>query len=184
MKGFLPSLGGLMLAGTTYAQDLPPGDPEAGRKIAGMCRTCHGVDGYAQIPVAPHIGGEPAEYLAAQLQAFRDGTRTNEMMTVVAKNLSDEAIANVAAWYAQHQVTATLTADPADGPEACVSCHGANGIAVVDEVPNLAGEANIYIVTQLKDFRSGKRVSDVMTSISEDLSDEDIRAVADWFCSD
>ena len=63
-------LGGLTLAGGLAAPALA-GDPEAGRKVANMCRTCHGADGYAAIPIAPHIGGEPAEYLEAQLLAFK-----------------------------------------------------------------------------------------------------------------
>jgi cytochrome c553 len=183
MKGVLPCLGGLLFAGAAFAQDLPVGDLDAGRKVAGQCRTCHGLNGFARIPIAPHIGGEPAEYLAAQLQAFRDGTRAHEMMTVVASGLSDAAIADVSAWYAQHQVTATLFADEADAPEGCVSCHGADGIALIEGVPNLAGETNIYIATQLKDFRGGKRTHEVMSSISADLSDDDIRALADWFAA-
>ena len=77
-------LGGLLLAGATLAQDV-----EAGRKVANMCRTCHGLDGIAVMPVAPNIGGEPAAYLAAQLDAFKSGAREQEMMTVVARGLSD-----------------------------------------------------------------------------------------------
>lgn len=183
MKAFLPCLGGLMFAGAAFAQDLPVGDPDAGRKVAGMCRTCHGLDGYAKIPIAPHIGGEPADYIAAQLWAFREGTRTHEMMTVVASGLSDQSIADVAAWYAQHQVTATLSADPAAAPEACIGCHGADGIALVEGVPNLAGETNIYIDTQLKAFRLGKRTNEIMTPIAADLTDDDIRALANWFAA-
>lgn len=183
MRGFFPCLGGLMLAGTAFAQDLPVGDPDTGHKVAGQCRTCHGLDGYAQIPIAPHIGGEPAEYLALQLRAFRDGTRENEMMTVVARDMSDQTIADVSAWYGQHQVTATLSADPTLAPETCVGCHGADGIAIVEGVPNLAGETNIYIATQLKAFRTGKRTNDIMTPIAAELSDDEIRALADWFAA-
>ncbi len=77
---------GALCAGALLALALPAGaqDVEAGRKVAGMCRTCHGLDGYAQIPIAPHIGGEPADYIAAQLRAFRSGERQHEMMSVVA----------------------------------------------------------------------------------------------------
>ena len=67
---FILCLGGIILAGAGQAQDA-----EAGRKVAGMCRTCHGLDGIARIPIAPHIGGESVEYLSRQLTAFRDGTR-------------------------------------------------------------------------------------------------------------
>jgi cytochrome c553 len=176
-------LGGLMLAGMASAQEMAKGDPDAGRRIAGQCRTCHGSDGYAQIPIAPHIGGEPASYLIAQLQAFRDGSREHEMMTIVARGLSDESIADVAAWYAQHRAVATLAADPADAPSMCAGCHGDDGIAVIEDVPNLAGETNIYIANQLNAFRYGKRYHDIMTPISGDLSDEDIRAMADWYAA-
>ena len=177
IRTLILALGGLWLASAA----LPEGDPEAGRKVAGMCRTCHGLDGYAKIPIAPHIGGEPAAYLSAQLTAFRDGTREHEMMSVVSKGLSDQQIADVSAWYASHQATATLKADPSGAPEACISCHGADGISRVEDAPNLAGETNIYIETQLKAFRTGKRVSEVMGPMSADLTDAEIRDIANWF---
>ncbi|QJF52595.1 c-type cytochrome [Roseobacter ponti] len=173
-------LGGLMLAGT------PPviaDDADAGRKIANMCRTCHGIDGYAQIPIAPHIGGEPKEYLENQLMAFKTGTREHEMMSVVTAGLSAQQISDVAAWYAAHNVTATLPdgVSDEDAPQACVSCHGANGISLLPEAPNLAGEVNIYIDTQLKAYRLGKRNHEIMSVIAADMTDDQIRAVADWF---
>ncbi|SPH24234.1 Cytochrome c4 [Defluviimonas aquaemixtae] len=174
-------LGGAVLAGAALSQGA--GDPASGKVLAGQCRTCHGIDGFAKIPIAPHIGGEPASYIAAQLTAFRDGARAHEMMSVVAKSLSDEQIADLAAWYASHTVTATLSADPADAPEICVDCHGADGIGVTEDVPNLAAETNIYTDTQLKAFRSGKRVHEVMTPIAQNLTDDEIRAAADWYSS-
>ncbi|WP_300029207.1 c-type cytochrome [uncultured Roseobacter sp.] len=175
-------LGGLMLAGGS-AQTETAGDPAAGRKVAGMCGTCHGRDGYATIPIAPHIGGEPEAYLAAQLTAFKNGTREHEMMTVVAAGLSAQQIADVSAWYAAHSATATLpegvSADAA--PDACVACHGADGISLVPDAPNLAGEVNIYIDTQLKAFRIGKRQHEIMSEVAADLTDQQIRAIADWY---
>ncbi len=181
IRVMLLGLGGVFLAGVGFAQDA--GDPAAGKKLAGQCRTCHGIDGYAKIPIAPHIGGETAGYITRQLTAFRDGTREQEMMTVVARQLSDTQIADLAAWYSSQQATATLTADPADAPQVCVACHGADGIAVVEDAPNLAGETNIYIDTQLHAFRSGKRVHPVMNEIAAGLSDGEIRAVADWYAA-
>lgn len=151
--------------------------------IATQCRTCHGLDGYATIPIAPHIGGEPQAYLAAQLEAFRDGTREHEMMTIVAANLSDQQIADLAAWYAGHTATATLAADPSGAPETCIACHGADGMHLAKDVPNLAGETNIYIDTQLKAFRNGNRSHEVMSGIAADLTDEEIRAYADWYAA-
>lgn len=177
----LLSLGGIFLAGAVAAQTA--GDPAAGKVLAGQCRTCHGIDGFAKIPIAPHIGGEPAPYLATQLAAFRDGTRVHEMMSVVAASLGDGQIADLAAWYASQSAVATLTADVSGAPEACVACHGENGIGISEDVPNLAGETNIYIVTQLKAFRGGKRENEVMSAIAADLTDEEMRAAADWYAS-
>lgn len=173
-------LGGLMLAGGTPAV---ADDPAAGRKVANMCRTCHGIDGYAQIPIAPHIGGEPEEYLEAQLMAFKTGAREHEMMSVVAASLTAQQISDVASWYAAHKATATLPEGVSedDAPEACVSCHGPDGISVLLDAPNLAGEVNIYIDTQLKAFRLGKRKHDIMSEIAAGMTDEEIRAVADWY---
>lgn len=161
------------------------GDPGAGRAKAGQCRTCHGLNGFAMIPIAPHIGGENPLYIIRQLTAFRDGTREHEMMTVVAKGLDDQSIADLAAWYSAQPVTATLppgkTGDMA--PEACAGCHGTDGIALIEDAPNLAGENVIYTETQIKAFRTGKRVNETMTGIAADLSDADLRAAADWFAA-
>ena len=178
--GFLFGLGGLLLAGASMAQDV-----EAGRKVATMCRTCHGLDGIAVIPVAPNIGGEPAAYLATQLHAFQSGARQQEMMTVVAGGLSEQQIADVTAWYAAQQVTAVPPAgfDAAAAPEPCATCHGADGIAVIPEAPNLAGENTIYLDTQLKAFRAGKRQSEVMGPVAADLDDAAIRAAAEWYAA-
>jgi cytochrome c553 len=178
MRAFVLGLGKLLLAGAAVA-----GDPEAGRQVANMCRTCHGLDGIARIPVAPNIAGEPAAYLAAQLEAFRSGARQQEMMSVVAPGLSDKQIRDVAAWYAAQQATAVPPPgfDPTGAPEACVPCHGADGIAVIPEAPDLAGENTIYLDTQLKAFRAGKRQSEVMGPVAAALDDAALRAAADWY---
>lgn len=75
------------------------GDATLGKEKARMCQTCHGIDGVAKIPSAPNIAGESELYLTTQLKAFRSGKRTHEIMSVVAQQLSDEDIANLAAWY-------------------------------------------------------------------------------------
>ena len=171
------ALGGVLLAGAALAD----GDPAAGQKVAGMCRTCHGLDGFARIPIAPHIGGEPAAYLERQLQAFRDGSREHEMMSVVAAGLSDTQISDVAAWYAAHTAQVSAVADPDTAPDLCVACHGADGLVVMEDAPHLAGETNIYLETQLKAFRSGKRTHDIMSGIAAGMSDEEIRAVSNYY---
>lgn len=184
LKACVLALGGGFLAQSGLAQDAV-GDPEAGRKLAGQCRTCHGIDGFAKIPIAPHIGGENPAYITHQLTAFRDGTRVHEMMTVVAKNLDDTAIANLAAWYSSQTPVAALSASQTaeNAPEGCVACHGVDGIAQIEDAPNLAGETTMYIDTQLKAFRTGKRTHDIMTGIAAEMTNEEIRAVAEWYAA-
>ena len=184
MRGIvLLALGGVFLAGGALAEGAPEGDRAAGRQLAGQCRTCHGLEGFAKIPIAPHIGGESAAYIIRQLTAFRDGTREHEMMSVVAKNLTDQQIADVAAWYSGHAAVAGLSADPAGAPALCADCHGEDGIALIEDAPNLAGETNIYIETQIKAFRLGKRESAVMGPIAEGLSDAEMQEAADWYAA-
>jgi cytochrome c553 len=86
----------------------PAGDAEAGRQKANACRTCHGIDGLAEIPIAPHLAGESEIYLETQLRNFRSGKRRHEMMSLVAAQLSDEDIADLAAWYASIRIEVTL----------------------------------------------------------------------------
>ncbi|HEY9536884.1 MAG TPA: cytochrome c [Kiloniellaceae bacterium] len=80
-------------------------DAAAGRQKARQCQTCHGIDGIAKIPIAPHIAGESQIYLETQLKAFRSGKRENEIMSVIAKNLSDEDISDLAAWYSSIEIS-------------------------------------------------------------------------------
>lgn len=95
---FLALLAGLALA-IPVAGGAQAGDAALGRDKARMCQTCHGIDGVARIPTAPNIAGESEIYLSTQLKAFRSGTRTHEIMSLVAQQLSDEDIENLAAWY-------------------------------------------------------------------------------------
>ena len=176
-------LSGIFLAGIVLADQFPTGNAENGKKITGQCRTCHGLDGLAKNVEAPHIGGEPQSYLSAQLVAFRDGTRIHNMMSIVTKSLTDQQIADLAAWYSDKEVSVEVTHPENQAPEACIACHGINGIAVTEDTPNLAGESNIYIGAQLKAFRSGKRTHDIMSPIAEELTDEDISAAAEWYGS-
>lgn len=78
----------------------------AGRAKAQMCATCHGPLGLAVAPDAPNLAGQSEIYIAAQLRAYRSGARKHEVMAVMAKGLSDEDIANLAAWYASIKVEA------------------------------------------------------------------------------
>jgi cytochrome c553 len=79
-------------------------DPEVGRQKAQLCAACHGPMGLAAMPNTPNLAGQPEQYLAEQLKAYRSGKRVHEQMSLLAKPLSDDDIANVSAWYASLQV--------------------------------------------------------------------------------
>jgi cytochrome c553 len=85
---------------TAYA-----GDVATGKARAGMCTTCHGPLGISQLPNAPHLAGQPEIYTIEQLKHYRDGKRSNEVMAVIAKTLTDKDIEDLAAWYGSIQIT-------------------------------------------------------------------------------
>jgi len=88
----------VMVAGPAVAADAQP--PRA----ATPCTACHGPKGVATMPDAPHIAGQPRAYLVEQLKAFRSGRRTHEVMTFMAKNLSDADIQEIADWYSSFEI--------------------------------------------------------------------------------
>lgn len=75
-----------------------------GRVKAQACAVCHGMAGLSTQPDAPNLAGQPALYLAAQLRAYRSGDRRHEVMTLMAKPLTDEDIQQLAAWYASIRI--------------------------------------------------------------------------------
>ncbi len=85
-----------------------PGNPAAGKVKTRACLTCHGVDGIGRLPSAPNLAGQNEWYLAKQLRDYRSGKRTHQFMSIIAKNLSDEDIDDLAAWYASIKITVTL----------------------------------------------------------------------------
>ena len=95
-------------AGAVDCPALQAADAAAGRQKAAMCQTCHGIDGVGKLPDVPHIAGENTEYLVSQLDAFRSGKRQHEQMSIIASGLSDEDIADLAAWYSSIQFTVTV----------------------------------------------------------------------------
>ena len=83
-------------------------DAAAGKAKAQICATCHGANGLSTTPDAPNLAGQPEIYVAAQLRAYKSGARKHEVMSVMAKPLSEADIADLAAWFASIKVTATL----------------------------------------------------------------------------
>lgn len=84
------------------------GNPAAGKEKTRACVTCHGVDGMSRVPNAPNLAGQNEWYLAKQLSDYRAGKRTHQVMSIVAKDLSDADIDDLAAWYASIKITVKL----------------------------------------------------------------------------
>ena len=74
-------------------------NPEAAKSAAAICAGCHGPKGISPAGTFPNLAGQKADYLAAQLKAFRDKTRPSAIMAPLAASLKDEDIANLAAYF-------------------------------------------------------------------------------------
>ena len=88
------------------AQGTPPaGDPAKGRGKTQMCSGCHGIDGwrtaYPEVYTVPRLGNQQEGYLLKALQEYKNGDRTHPSMRAIAASLSDQDMADLAAYYAQ-----------------------------------------------------------------------------------
>ena len=84
---------------------------------------------------------------------------------------------------AAQNAAATPPPEIADKVQLCASCHGANGLPVVEKVPIIFGQQRFYLLKVLRDFRAGRRVSDIMTPVAKDLSNDQISALAKYFAA-
>ncbi len=84
----------LAAAGATQAADAA-----AGKSKSATCVACHGPSGVSATPMYPNLAGQKEQYLAKQMKAFRDGQRQDPVMSAMAKPLTDDDIANLAAYF-------------------------------------------------------------------------------------
>lgn len=94
MQIFIAALSTLVVAPLASAESA-----DAGKTKAASCTVCHGANGISQMPGAPNLAGQQAVYTMEQLKNFRSGKRTNEIMNVIAKPLSDADITDLANWF-------------------------------------------------------------------------------------
>lgn len=172
------------------------GDPEAGKAKAAACAGCHGPDGNSTVAQFPKLAGQNERYLLDQLKAFKSGKRDNAIMAGQVAALSEQDMADLAAYYAAQQTT-PAAANPeyairgeeiyrggitASDVPSCMGCHGPDGAGnPAAGFPSLAGQHAEYIETQLLLYRDGKRKSDpaaMMRNIAERLTVDDIKAVS------
>lgn len=99
----------LVLALGFWCTEALAAQPPPGPAKTQTCATCHGPRGISVAPDAPNLAGQPQIYLAAQLQAFRDGRRLHPVMNLIAKGLSDQDIEQLSSWYSSIPIEARAT---------------------------------------------------------------------------
>jgi cytochrome c553 len=198
----------LGVGGAALAQDAKPGDAAAGEKKIAMCEGCHNLPRYQasfpEIYKVPMIAGQNAKYIASALVAYRKGERKHPTMRAIAGSLSDQDIADVAAYYAQLGSAAGTAAAPAASAPAqqppaqvaellkkgnCVSCHGANFSAPIDpSYPKLAGQHADYLFVALKAYQTDHnplmgRNNAIMMGMARPFTHPEIKAIAAYLGS-
>jgi cytochrome c553 len=175
------------------------GNADEGKANSAVCAGCHGADGNSPInPVWPKLAGQHPGYIEKQLKAFKNDERSDPLMTPMAKPLTEQGMADLAAYFSSQQRTGgTAAADAADAGEklyragnaetgvaACMACHGPAGGGMPEAgFPAIAGQHAVYVEKSLKDFRAGTRNNDLnkmMQGVVERMTDEEIAAVAQY----
>lgn len=202
MKIFDKSLNGQQIAQlAAYYAAQPPvklnrpgsGNAKAGEQTVSMCAGCHSVDGNALSPEMPSLAGQPAEYLIKAMKDYRDGHRSDPMMVEAVRKMQNQAIDDLAAYYAGQKLESPLQRasqsekkfDPvADGRRiagSCNGCHGKNGNSEKAGIPSLTGLHVKYLAAATRTYRDGARKHDVMKKMVGRLSDMDIEKVSLYY---
>jgi len=177
------------------------GDPEAGQAKAATCGACHGQDGNSSVSEWPKIAGQHADYAARQTRMVRDQKRNVPTMYPMVMNLSDQDIADIAAYYEQQAIQPGVadealvelgediyTAGNMDsGVPSCAACHGPSGRGIPGaHYPSLSGQHADYTADRLRRYRSGENngaddpYSNIMVAVAAQLTDEEIEAVSSY----
>jgi len=171
------------------AADLRASHP--GRELSLMCTDCHGPGGNSISQYYPQLAGQTAEYTRNQLSAFASGERQSVAMNPLAATLSEQDIEQLAEYFAQEPALANDSFNPdaelvalgeaKASMAGCAACHGL-GLVGEGNNPRLAGQGYRYLVTQLTNFRDGKRrdKGGIMMALSASLTDQEIIQLAQY----
>jgi cytochrome c553 len=171
------------------------GDAERGAVIAQTCAGCHGIPGYYNAQPAyhvPRLGGQNADYVEVALQGYRRGTRGHDTMQAQASTLSDQDIADVAAYFESFEGEAQTGDTRASQAKieagrakaaTCVACHGPEGVAAAPQWPTLAGQHENYLQIALERYKTGRRVDLVMNPLIAPLDEQSIEELAAFFAA-
>jgi cytochrome c553 len=173
---------GLYFASQTPVQRPPPpfGNPEAGKPTTALCGGCHGSGGVSHDASTPSLAGQDPQYLVKAIKAYRT-TRQHWGMQRYVAGLSDQDIANIAAFYAVQKPMAAdkVPSSTQELAEKCNRCHDADNAAIA--APKMRGQDKDYLVMALRAYRDGKRESSTMHSMSSIYSNALIDSIATWY---
>jgi cytochrome c553 len=174
-------------AATPYASAATP----YAQRFAALCVACHGANGRIETPLTPVLAGQPSLYVITQLFLFREGRRSNEAMTAVAKTLTDDDLRGFSEFI--DTLPPVPPPPPATPPDPirmargqalaeqhrCVSCHGAD-LGGGQQVPRIGGQHEEYLQTSLRGFHSGSRpgYTQAMTAAVSQIPPEDLDTLA------
>jgi len=163
--------------------------PEGIRELVQTCAACHGPNGISQMPGSPSLAGQPDIFTQYQLVFMRDGQREVEVMKEIVKQLTDDNIRDLGAWFASLPPPKGLRPKPPVDdakvkaimdPRKCANCHKED-FSGQGETGRIAGQRVDYLVKALRDFRSGARRGrgmGAMMEVSVTLQDRDIDMIA------
>jgi cytochrome c553 len=177
---------------------------QAGEKKAALCIGCHGIPGYQasfpEIYKVPMIAGQNAKYIASALASYKKGDRKHPTMRGIAASLSDQDMADLAAFYAQLGMEAAPTdakAVPEPSAEVagllkkgnCASCHGENFSKPIDPAyPKLAGQHGDYLFAALREYQTDKnpqvgRNNAIMMGMARPFTHAEAKKIANYMAS-
>jgi len=212
LANFAVALSFGIAAAAASAQDAKPGDATAGQKKADMCIGCHGIPGYQasfpEVYKVPKIAGQSAKYMVAALNGYKKGERKHPSMRGIAGSLSDQDMADLAAYFEQLGKSAgdaavekvstnAQPALPAPPPEVakllekanCASCHGANFSQPIDpSYPKLAGQYPDYLYAALKAYQTDRnpvlgRNNAIMMGMARPFTHAEIKLLSQYLSS-
>ena len=180
------------------------GSAEAGQKINAMCIGCHGIKGYQasfpEVYKVPMISGQNAKYIESALHAYKKGDRKHPTMRSISESLTDQNIADLAAYYSVHGlVEGQLAAKEVKAPSVevaallgkanCASCHGANFSMPIDpSYPKIGGQHADYLFVALKAYKISDnakvgRANPIMASMAKQYSNAELKLLANYISS-
>jgi cytochrome c553 len=163
------------------AQTPAAGNEAAGKAAAAGCAGCHGDEGVSGSPATPSLAGQDAQYFAAAMRAYKDGSRKDETMKGLAAALNDSVVKDLAAYYTARQPQLPKVRKPmstSEWAERCDRCHGINGNSTDPRSPMLAAQRADYLEKVLHAYRKGERKSPEMAAMSDALTEADVDNLA------